>query len=96
MSYIERFAEKVSPTMIKFFTKPMIILLVTTPLALVAVGPFGIFLNDLVASGAAIIDGKASWADPDVNGRAATVPGDHRHRVGDDTYRYRPVEQKRL
>ncbi|QXN61641.1 beta-glucoside-specific PTS transporter subunit IIABC [Serratia fonticola] len=64
MSYIERFAEKVSPTMIKFFTKPMIILLVTTPLALVAVGPFGIFLNDLVASGAAIIDGKASWLIP--------------------------------
>lgn len=64
MSYIERFAEKVSPTMIKFFTKPMIILLVTTPLALVAVGPFGIFLNDLVASGAAVIDGKASWLIP--------------------------------
>lgn len=64
MSYIERFAEKVSPTMIKFFTKPMIILLVTTPLALVAVGPFGIFLNDLVASGASVIDGKASWLIP--------------------------------
>ncbi|MEE4484326.1 beta-glucoside-specific PTS transporter subunit IIABC [Serratia ficaria] len=64
MSYIERFAEKVSPTMIKFFTKPMIILLVTAPLALVVVGPFGIFLNDLVAAGAAIIDGKASWLIP--------------------------------
>ncbi|HED2335346.1 TPA: PTS glucose transporter subunit IIA [Serratia liquefaciens] len=64
MSYIERFAEKVSPTMIKFFTKPMIILLVTAPLALVAVGPFGIFLNDLVAAGAAIVDGKASWLIP--------------------------------
>lgn len=71
MSYIERFAEKVSPTMIKFFTKPMIILLVTAPLALVTaplalvvVGPFGIFLNDVVASGAAMIDGKASWLIP--------------------------------
>jgi PTS system beta-glucosides-specific IIC component len=64
MSYIERFAEKVSPSMIKFFTKPMIILLVTAPLALVVVGPFGIFLNDLVAAGAAIVDGKASWLIP--------------------------------
>lgn len=64
MSYIERFAEKVSPTMIKFFTKPMIILLVTAPLALVVVGPFGIFLNDLVAAGAAIVDRKASWLIP--------------------------------
>ena len=64
MSYVERFAEKVSPTMIKFFTKPMIILLVTAPWALVVVGPFGIFLNDLVAAGAAIVDGKASWLIP--------------------------------
>ena len=64
MSYIERFAEKVSPTMIKFFIKPMIILLVTAPLALVVVGPFGIFLNDLVAAGATIVDGKASWLIP--------------------------------
>ncbi|MDY4381542.1 beta-glucoside-specific PTS transporter subunit IIABC [Pectobacterium brasiliense] len=64
MSYIEQFAEKISPSMIKFFTKPMIVLLFTAPLALVVVGPFGIFLNDLVASGAAIIDGKASWLIP--------------------------------
>ncbi|WP_263059655.1 beta-glucoside-specific PTS transporter subunit IIABC [Pectobacterium sp. F1-1] len=64
MSYIEQFAEKISPSMIKFFTKPMIVLLFTAPLALVVIGPFGIFLNDLVASGAAIIDGKASWLIP--------------------------------
>ncbi|KFX05966.1 PTS sugar transporter subunit IIBC [Pectobacterium betavasculorum] len=64
MSYIERFAEKISPSMITFFTKPMIVLLFTAPLALVVIGPFGIFLNDLVASGAAIIDGKASWLIP--------------------------------
>lgn len=64
MSYIERFAEKVSPTMIKFFTKPMIVLLVTAPLALVVVGPFGIFLNDMVAAGAAIVDGRAGWLIP--------------------------------
>ncbi|MBN3265132.1 beta-glucoside-specific PTS transporter subunit IIABC [Pectobacterium brasiliense] len=64
MSYIERFAEKISPSMITFFTKPMLVLLFTAPLALVVIGPFGIFLNDLVASGAAIIDGKASWLIP--------------------------------
>ncbi|MCL6329590.1 PTS beta-glucoside transporter subunit EIIBCA [Pectobacterium carotovorum subsp. carotovorum] len=64
MSYIEQFAEKISPSMIKFFTKPMIVLLFTAPLALVVIGPFGIFLNDLVASGATIIDGKASWLIP--------------------------------
>ncbi|WP_431021877.1 beta-glucoside-specific PTS transporter subunit IIABC [Erwinia rhapontici] len=64
MSWVERFAERVSPSMITFFIKPMIVLLVTAPLALVAIGPFGILLNDLVASGAAAINGKASWLIP--------------------------------
>ncbi|MBD8163413.1 beta-glucoside-specific PTS transporter subunit IIABC [Erwinia persicina] len=64
MSWVERFAERVSPSMITFFTKPMIVLLVTAPLALVAIGPFGILLNDLVASGAAAINVKASWLIP--------------------------------
>ncbi|WP_416414679.1 beta-glucoside-specific PTS transporter subunit IIABC [Pantoea sp. App145] len=64
MSWIERFAERFSPSIIKFFVKPMIILLVTAPLALVVVGPLGIWLNDVVASGAVIIDRHASWLIP--------------------------------
>ena len=64
MSWIERFAEKYSPAIIKFFVKPMIVLLVSAPLALVVVGPLGIFLNDIVASGAAIIDQHARWLIP--------------------------------
>lgn len=64
MSYIENFAEKVSPSMIKFFTKPLIILLITAPLALVVIGPFGTYLNDLVAAGAEAINAKASWLIP--------------------------------
>ena len=64
MSYIERFAEKVSPSIIKFFTKPLIILLITAPLALIVIGPFGTYLNDLVAAGAEFINGKASWLIP--------------------------------
>lgn len=64
MSYVERFAEKVSPSIIKFFTKPLLILLLTAPLALVVIGPFGTYLNDLVAAGAEFINGKASWLIP--------------------------------
>ena len=64
MSYIERFAEKVSPSIIKFFTKPLIVLLLTAPLALIVVGPFGTYLNDLVAAGAEVINSKASWLIP--------------------------------
>ncbi|PAE83560.1 PTS beta-glucoside transporter subunit EIIBCA [Shouchella clausii] len=64
MSYIERFAERVSPSMIKFFMKPMLILLVTAPLALVVIGPIGTYLNDLVALGAESINTHASWLIP--------------------------------
>ncbi|WP_300000257.1 beta-glucoside-specific PTS transporter subunit IIABC [uncultured Cedecea sp.] len=64
MSWVERFAEKVSPSIIKFFIKPMLILLIAAPLALVIVGPAGILLNDLVAAGAATIDSHASWLIP--------------------------------
>lgn len=64
MSWVERFAEKVSPSIIKFFVKPMLILLITAPLALVLVGPAGILLNDLVAAGAGAIDRHASWLIP--------------------------------
>lgn len=64
MSYIENFAEKVSPSIIKFFTKPLIVLLVTAPLALVVIGPFGTYLNDLVAAGAEAINSRASWLIP--------------------------------
>ncbi|KOY14550.1 beta-glucoside-specific PTS transporter subunit IIABC [Paenibacillus xylanivorans] len=64
MSYIERFADRVSPSMIKFFTKPMLVLLITAPLALVVIGPFGTYLNDLVAMGAEAINARASWLIP--------------------------------
>ncbi|MGM3176029.1 beta-glucoside-specific PTS transporter subunit IIABC [Dickeya lacustris] len=64
MSWVERFAEKVSPSIIKFFVKPMLVLLITAPLALVVVGPLGILLNDLVAAGAGAIDRHASWLIP--------------------------------
>ncbi|AKP76620.1 EIIBCA-Bgl [Priestia megaterium Q3] len=64
MSYIERLAERVSPSMVKFFTKPMLVLLITAPLALVVIGPFGTYLNDLVAVGAESINEHASWLIP--------------------------------
>lgn len=64
MSYIERFAEWVSPSVIKFFLKPLLILIITAPLAVVIIGPIGTYLNDLVAAGADGINNHASWVIP--------------------------------
>ncbi len=64
MSYVEPFADRISPSFIKFFTKPMLIFLIMGPLALVVIGPLGTLLNDLVAMGAEWINGKAAWLIP--------------------------------
>ncbi len=64
MSYVDRFAEWVSPSFLKFFMKPMLIFLIMGPLTLIVIGPLGVLLNDAVASGAQWINTKVSWLIP--------------------------------
>lgn len=64
MSYVEYFADKISPKFIKFFTKPLITLLIIAPIALIVVGPLGTYVGDIVASFVGMLDSKASWLVP--------------------------------
>ncbi len=64
LSYVERFAEKYTPSIIKFFLKPLIILFISTPIALIIVGPFGAFLNTVIENAANTINSYASWLLP--------------------------------
>lgn len=64
MSYVEKLAEKYTPSIIKFFLKPLIILFISVPIAMVIVGPFGSFLNSVIESAANMINAKASWLLP--------------------------------
>ena len=64
MSYVERFAEKYSPSVIKFFLKPLLIMFIAIPIALLGVGPFGNLLNDIVQTGATVLNEKVSWLIP--------------------------------
>ena len=64
LSYVEKLAEKYTPSIIKFFLKPLLILLISAPIALVIVGPFGAFLNTLIESAANAINAAASWLLP--------------------------------
>ena len=43
MSYIEKLVEKITPAFTKNFLKPMLILLVSTPIAFLLLGPRGSF-----------------------------------------------------
>lgn len=61
MSYIEKFAEKVSPKVIKTILKPLIIVLVMAPLSLIVIGPIGSIIGTYVASGVGFINTHAGW-----------------------------------
>ena len=50
MSYIEKLAEKITPAFTKNFLKPMLIILVSTPIAFLFLGPLGSFIGGGLAS----------------------------------------------
>lgn len=68
MSYIEKFADKVSPKVIKSFLKPLIIVAITTPLMLVVLGPIGGIIGDGLAALMKGIEGIAPWLIPTIIG----------------------------
>lgn len=68
MSYIEKFADKYSPKMIKFFTVPLITILVTAIVSLVVLGPIGFIVGNGIASGINFLDLHVSWLVPMVIG----------------------------
>lgn len=64
MSYVERFADRISPKPVKFFTKPLITFLIVVPLTLAFVGPLGTFVGNILASIAYFLNSKVSWLVP--------------------------------
>lgn len=61
MSYVEKFAEKVSPSMIKLFLKPLLIILITAPVGLLLIGPLGTYIGDILASLIQFVNDKIGW-----------------------------------
>lgn len=68
MSYVENFADKISPKAIKFFSKPLIIILIMGPLALIALGPIGSILGDGLANVVTAVNNIAPWSIPMIIG----------------------------
>ncbi len=64
MSYIEPIADKLSPKPVKFFTKPLITLVVTGAITIVAIGPLGTIIGDGIAAGIAFLNRYVSWLVP--------------------------------
>lgn len=68
MSFVEPIADKISPKPVKFFTKPLITMVVTGVAALIVIGPIGTICGDGIAAGIKVLDNYASWLVPLVVG----------------------------
>lgn len=72
MSYVEKFANKVSPKVVKAVMKPMLTLLITFPVGLLVLGPIGAVLGDWLMGAVQGLENVAPWLVPTVIG--ATTP----------------------
>lgn len=68
LSYIEKFVEKITPSMIKFIAKPLLTILIMVPISMVALGPLGGFIGDALVNVLLSIESIAPWILPTVIG----------------------------
>lgn len=61
MGYIERFADKICPSLVKVFLKPLIVIFISVPIALIVVGPIGSILGNYLADGINFLYEKVGW-----------------------------------
>lgn len=60
-SYVERLVDKITPDMIKYFTKPLLVLLIMLPLTLCILGPVSTYASSIIAFIFTLISGKIGW-----------------------------------
>lgn len=61
MSFVERWVDKFVPSVAKNFLKPMLILLITAPLAILLIGPMGIWIGDGISQIVYTIHDHLGW-----------------------------------
>lgn len=63
-SWVQKLADKVSPKVVKFFFRPLLTLLIMTPLTYCVVGPLGNLVGQGLESVLAVIQNNAPWFLP--------------------------------
>ena len=61
LKYLEKFADKICPDVLKVFLKPLIVLFVAVPVALVAIGPIGVIAGNYLADAVNFMYGRMGW-----------------------------------
>lgn len=68
MSVVEPFADKISPKAIKYFTGPLITILITGIATLVVLGSLGYIISTFIAAGINTLNSYAGWLVPTLMG----------------------------
>ena len=68
MSYIERVVERFTPKVLKTMLRPLLIILITAPLALIVLGPLGSYLGQGIYWVIDLLNQNVPWAVPTVMG----------------------------
>ena len=68
MSYVEPFADKISPKAIKFLSKPLIVMIIVAPVTFIVLGPLGYNIGTALAAGADFLNQNVSWLVPTLMG----------------------------
>lgn len=68
MSYVEKVITKIVPKALRIVFVPLLLLAITAPIGLIAIGPLGTAIGDILASIIMFIDTKAPWALPFIIG----------------------------
>ncbi|WP_411682123.1 beta-glucoside-specific PTS transporter subunit IIABC [Clostridium thailandense] len=64
MSFVEPIADRVSPNAIKFFTKPLLTLVITGLVTLIVLGPIGIICGNGISGAIAFLNTHVKWLVP--------------------------------
>lgn len=68
MSYVERFAEKVSPNMVKAILKPLITMAVTALVSLIVLAPLGAYIGSVLSGAISFLDSNVPVLVPTIVG----------------------------
>lgn len=68
ISYVEPFADKISPKPIKFLSKPLITILIVAPVTFLVLGPLGYTVGTGLAAITEFLNQHASWLVPTLMG----------------------------
>lgn len=61
MKYIEKFADRVSPEILKVFLKPLLVIIISAPIALIFIAPLGSLLGNFLAEGVNFLYSRVGW-----------------------------------